>query len=74
VPELMQDAFTPAAVSAEVRRLLEDPAAREEMKADLAAVRASLGSGGAIERAADIFARMVSPRPGRATASEFLVS
>ena len=59
VPELMQDDFTPAAVATEVRRLLENPAAREEMKAHLAAVRASLGSGGAIHRAAEIFARML---------------
>jgi lipid-A-disaccharide synthase len=59
VPELMQDDFTPAAVAAEVRRLLESPAPREEMKAGLAGVRESLGSGGAIERAADVFARML---------------
>jgi lipid-A-disaccharide synthase len=59
VPELMQDDFTPAAVAAEVRRLLESPASREEMKSGLAAVRASLGTGGAIERAADVFARLL---------------
>jgi lipid-A-disaccharide synthase len=59
VRELMQDDFTPAAVANEVRRLLENPAARDEMKASLASVRASLGPGGAIERAADIFASMV---------------
>jgi lipid-A-disaccharide synthase len=59
VPELMQDDFTPAAVAAEVRRLLESGVAREEMKAGLAGVRASLGSGGAIERAADVFAGML---------------
>jgi lipid-A-disaccharide synthase len=59
VPELMQDDFTPVAVAAEVRRLLEDPTARAEMKGDLAQVRASLGAGGAIERAADIFAAML---------------
>jgi lipid-A-disaccharide synthase len=59
VTELMQDDFTSAALSAEVRRLLESSAAREEMKAALAQVRASLGTGGAIERAADVFARMI---------------
>lgn len=59
VPELMQEAFTPAAVANEVRRLLEDSAVREEMRANLAQIRASLGAGGAIERAADIFARML---------------
>jgi lipid-A-disaccharide synthase len=58
-PELVQDAFTPEAVEREVRRLLESPAARETMKADLAKVRARLGPGGAIERAADIFAAML---------------
>ncbi len=59
VPELIQDDFTPAAVAAEVRRLLESPAAREEMKAALATVRERLGTGGAIERAAEVFARML---------------
>jgi lipid-A-disaccharide synthase len=59
VRELMQDDFTPAAVANEVRRLLENAAAREEMKASLARVRASLGPGGAIERAADVFASML---------------
>jgi lipid-A-disaccharide synthase len=54
-PELLQDGFTPEAVEREVRRLLESPAAREEAKKGLADVRARLGPGGAIERAADIF-------------------
>jgi lipid-A-disaccharide synthase len=59
VPELIQDQFTPAAVAREVRRFLASPDAREETKAELAKVRAKLGPGGAIERAADIFARML---------------
>jgi len=59
VPELIQDAFTPAALEREVRALLDSRARREEMKATLADVRAKLGPGGAIERAADIFARML---------------
>jgi lipid-A-disaccharide synthase len=59
VPELMQESFTPAAVAVEVRRLLESPEEREKMKANLAAVRVRLGASGAIERAADIFARMI---------------
>jgi len=42
-----------------VRRLLGSVEAREEMKVELAKVRARLGPGGAIERAADIFARML---------------
>ena len=59
VPELIQDDFTPRAVAAEVRYLLESLETRDEMKMGLAEVRAKLGSGGAIERAADIFARML---------------
>jgi lipid-A-disaccharide synthase len=59
VPELIQDDFTPAAVETEVRRLLDSPTARDEMKSSLAEVRVKLGPGGAIERAADIFAQML---------------
>ena len=59
VPELIQDDFAPAAVEEQVRRLLDSPAAREETKSSLAEVRAKLGPGGAIERAADIFAQML---------------
>jgi lipid-A-disaccharide synthase len=59
VPELIQDAFTPEAVEKEVRRLLESNSAREEVQAGLKEVRAKLGPGGAIERAADIFAGML---------------
>ncbi len=58
-PELIQDGFTPEAVATELRRLLDSPDARAEAKAGLAEVRAKLGPGGAIERAADIFARMM---------------
>jgi lipid-A-disaccharide synthase len=57
--ELIQDDFTAEAVATEVRRLLDSPDAREEAKAGLAEVRAKLGPGGAIERAADIFAGMM---------------
>ena len=59
VPELIQDNLTAKAVAAQVRFLLESADGREEMKSGLAEVRAKLGSGGAIERAADIFARML---------------
>lgn len=58
-PEFVQDAFTPDAVTAEVCRLLESGASRDAMKAGLAEVRAKLGPGGAIDRAADIFAGML---------------
>jgi lipid-A-disaccharide synthase len=56
VPELVQNRFTAANVEAEARRLLTDPAAHDEMRAGLAAVRQKLGGGRAIERAADIIA------------------
>jgi lipid-A-disaccharide synthase len=59
VPELIQDDFTPAALEAEVRSLLGSSSAHEEMRVGLAGVRAKLGPGGAIERAADIFVRML---------------
>ncbi|HXN17777.1 MAG TPA: lipid-A-disaccharide synthase [Candidatus Binatus sp.] len=59
VRELIQDQFTPEAVESEVRRLLESSRARDRMKASLAEVRAKLGPGGAIARAADIFAQML---------------
>jgi lipid-A-disaccharide synthase len=59
VRELIQDDFTPETVESEVRRLLDSSSARDEMKASLAEVRATLGPGGAMERAADIFAQML---------------
>jgi lipid-A-disaccharide synthase len=59
VPELIQDQFTVENVEREARRILESAADREEIKAGLAEVRSKLGPGGAIERAADIFAGML---------------
>lgn len=59
VPEFIQDDFTPQAVANVVRHLLESLSNREEMKQDLAAVRARLGPGGAIARAASIIAGML---------------
>jgi lipid-A-disaccharide synthase len=58
VRELMQDEFTAEAVEEEVRHLLGSEGAGEQAKA-LAEVRAKLGPGGAIERAADVFAQML---------------
>lgn len=58
-PELLQNGFTPETVEREIRHLLESLQAREEAKAALAEVRAKLGPGGAIDRAADIFAAML---------------
>jgi len=59
VPELIQDDFTPQRVAEEVERLLGSRETREQMKRDLGAVRSRLGPGGAIERAAEIIARML---------------
>jgi lipid-A-disaccharide synthase len=53
VPELVQDDFTPDRVSAEVVRLLREPAARDTLRSGLADVRRHLGPPGAVERAAD---------------------
>jgi lipid-A-disaccharide synthase len=59
VPELIQDAFTPERVAQETERLLGSAEDRESMKRELANVRERLGPPGAIERAADIIARMI---------------
>jgi lipid-A-disaccharide synthase len=53
VPELIQDGFTPEAVSREAVSLLTDRARVETMRRDLAEVRALLGSSGASQRAAE---------------------
>jgi lipid-A-disaccharide synthase len=53
VPELIQDAFTPAAVAAEALRVLTDPSYAARVRADLADVRNRLGSNGASRRAAE---------------------
>ncbi|HEX5474372.1 MAG TPA: lipid-A-disaccharide synthase [Vicinamibacterales bacterium] len=52
VPELIQDAFTPAAAAAEALRVLTDPAENARVRAQLAEVRARLGEPGASRRAA----------------------
>ena len=45
--ELIQEAFTPDAVAAEVQRLVEDGPYRERMLSDYAGIRESLGGSGA---------------------------
>ena len=52
VPELIQDAFTPAAVAAETVRYFADPDYAERTRAALCDVRAKLGTPGASRRAA----------------------
>jgi lipid-A-disaccharide synthase len=59
VPELIQENFSPARVAEEVRRLLDSPAARDEMQRGLREVRERLGPSGAIDRAAGIIAAML---------------
>jgi lipid-A-disaccharide synthase len=61
VPELIQDAFEPKEVAREVERLLASVEARNTMKADLAEVSRRLGPPGAIDRAADLIAKMLRP-------------
>jgi len=66
VPELIQKDFTPAKVAQEVLRLLNDPQARENLRAGLAEVRKRLGPPGAVDRAADAIAALVSTVAGNA--------
>jgi lipid-A-disaccharide synthase len=60
VPELFQQEFTPERVASEAIRLLDSREARAEMRRDLAMVREKLGPPGAIDRAADIIAAMLT--------------
>ena len=62
-PELVQEKFTAPALEKELRCLLDSQEARERQKNDLALVRAKLGSGGTIERAAEIISEMLPANP-----------
>lgn len=53
VPELLQDAFTPEAVSDEVVGFLRDPARADRARVALGRVREQLGAPGATRRAAE---------------------
>jgi lipid-A-disaccharide synthase len=64
VPELIQKDFTPPKVAGEVLRLLNDPRAREELRAGLAEVRVRLGPPGAVDRAADAIAGLIASVAG----------
>jgi lipid-A-disaccharide synthase len=61
VPELVQDDFNPQNVAAETLRLLQDPNARNALRAGLAEVRRRLGPPGAVDRAADVIATLLYP-------------
>jgi lipid-A-disaccharide synthase len=66
VPELIQKDLTPTKVAEEVLLLLGDPHAREELRAGLADVRKRLGPPGAVDRAADAIAALLSSAAGNA--------
>ena len=53
-------------VSEAVLRLLNDPSARETLRSGLAEVRARLGPPGAVDRAADAIASLLSTLAGNA--------
>jgi lipid-A-disaccharide synthase len=59
VPELIQDAFTPARVAEETISLLTDLDRAEAMRRDLADVRVKLGGPGASRRAAEAIVRVM---------------
>ena len=63
VPELIQSDFTPNRVAAEILRLLNDRAAREALRRDLAEVRRRLGPHGAVDRAADAILELIAATP-----------
>ncbi|MGB2589467.1 MAG: lipid-A-disaccharide synthase [Candidatus Acidiferrum sp.] len=66
VPELIQKDFTPDRVAVEVLRLLNDSALREALRSGLADVRNRLGPPGAVDRAADAIASLLSTLSGNA--------
>ncbi|MDQ3212602.1 MAG: lipid-A-disaccharide synthase [Acidobacteriota bacterium] len=63
VPELIQNAFTPAAVATEALRVLTDPMHAAAVRGDLAGVKSLLGEPGASRRAAE--AVLAVARAGR---------
>jgi lipid-A-disaccharide synthase len=74
VPELIQEAASPARVAREAARLLRDPEAVAAMRRGLAELRPRLGEAGATERAARIVVEELAragalPRPAEVAAS-----
>ena len=67
VPELIQDDFTPRAVADHAIGLIRDPHRRDEMRADLRAVKAALGPPGASTRAARAVLDVAAGRRGHHT-------
>jgi lipid-A-disaccharide synthase len=66
VTELIQNDFTPNGVATEVIRLLNDQAARDQLRGDLAEVRQRLGPPGAVDRAAEAILKLLSSADGNA--------
>ncbi len=62
VPELIQSDFTGQKLAAELERLLDHPEVREEMLAELRALRSRLGAGGVIRRTAGTVVRFLQER------------
>lgn len=60
VPEIIQRDVTPERLSHEVLSLLEDDKRRENMRANLKAVKNALGTSGAAARAADLAIELIS--------------
>ena len=60
VPELIQDAFTPAAVADEAVSMLTDGTRARRVSEDLARVRERLGGAGASRRAAEAILKVIS--------------
>jgi lipid-A-disaccharide synthase len=63
VPELLQDRARGDTIAAEARKLLQDSAAAQRMRADLREVTAQLGPPGAAGRAADMALALARRRP-----------
>jgi len=61
VEELIQGKFTSGNVAREVAYLLDHPETCEAMREELKALKSHLGTGGAIERAADAVVQMLRP-------------
>ena len=68
VAEFIQRDARPAAIAAEIVRLLDDPAHRERVTADLASVRERMGEGGGPDRLAQVIERMTGAAPAEAAA------
>ena len=62
VPELLQDEVTPEGINREIGRMLTDEAYLTDMKVKLANVRSLLGSGGCLERVAEVALTMIRSR------------